>query len=71
MSNWSEERDKLHSHYEELARRHAELDQELLEVYQGHTVNEAARRLKTMKLYLKDEMHRINAYLIQRGLDEL
>jgi hypothetical protein len=25
--------------------------------------------MKTMKLYLKDEMHRINAYLIQKGLE--
>jgi hypothetical protein len=25
--------------------------------------------MKTMKLYLKDEMHRINSYLIQKGLE--
>jgi hypothetical protein len=25
--------------------------------------------MKTMKLYLKDEMHRINGYLVQKGLE--
>ena len=33
------------------------------------TVTDEVRRMKTMKLYLKDEMHRINAYLLQKGLE--
>jgi len=38
-------------------------------MYNNSYVTEEVRRMKTMKLYLKDEMHRINAYLIQKGLE--
>ena len=69
MSNYDKVEDKLRSHYEELKRKHRELDTELETKYNNQTVSEEARRMKTMKLYLKDEMHRINAYLIQKGLE--
>ena len=69
MSNWSETKDKLLAHYDELKRKHRELDEELKIKYNKMTVTEEVRRMKTMKLYLKDEMHRINAYLIQKGLE--
>ena len=69
MSNWEQNKDKLLAHYEELERKHRELDKELLERYNNEAITEEARRMKTMKLYLKDEMHRINAYLIQKGLE--
>ena len=69
MSNWDETRDKLQAHYDELARKHKELDDELETKYNNMTVTDEVRRMKTMKLYLKDEMHRINAYLIQKGLE--
>ena len=69
MSNYDNVEDKLRAHYEELKRKHRELDTELKERYNNQTVTEEVRRMKTMKLYLKDEMHRINAYLIQRGLE--
>ena len=69
MSNYDEIENKLRAHYEELERKHRELDNELKERYNNATVTEEARRMKTMKLYLKDEMHRINAYLIQKGLE--
>jgi len=68
MSNYHEEPDKLIHRYEELERKHRELDT-LLEVkYHNMTVTDEVRKLKTMKLYLKDEMHRINAQLVQMGL---
>jgi uncharacterized protein YdcH (DUF465 family) len=69
MSNYDEIEDKLRAHYEELERKHRELDKELIERYNNQTITEEARRMKTMKLYLKDEMHRINSYLIQKGLE--
>ena len=69
MSNWTETKDKLLAHYEELARKHKELDEEIEERYNNITATEEVRRMKTMKLYLKDEMHRINAYLVQKGLE--
>jgi uncharacterized protein YdcH (DUF465 family) len=69
MSNFNDEADKLLAHYEELKRKHKKLDTELETRYNNQTVTEEARRMKTMKLYLKDEMHRINSYLIQKGLE--
>jgi len=69
MSNYDSTLDKLRAHYEELERKHRELDKEIETKYNNITVTEEVRRMKTMKLYLKDEMHRINAYLIQKGLE--
>lgn len=69
MSNYENEEDKLRAHYDELKRKHRELDEELETKYNNMTVTEEVRRMKTMKLYLKDEMHRINLYLIQKGLE--
>ena len=69
MSNYDATTDKLRAHYDELKRKHKELDIELEKRYNSQTITEEARRMKTMKLYLKDEMHRINAYLIQKGLE--
>ena len=69
MSNYDEVEDKLRAHYEELERKHRELDTELETKYNNMTVTEEVRRMKTMKLYLKDEMHRINLYLVQKGLE--
>jgi hypothetical protein len=68
MSNYENTEDKLRAHYTELERKHRELDIELEVKYNNMTVTDEVRRMKTMKLYLKDEMHRINAYLIQQGL---
>jgi len=69
MSNYDEVEDKLRAHYAELERKHRELDTELKTKYNNMTITEEVRRMKTMKLYLKDEMHRINSYLIQKGLE--
>jgi uncharacterized protein YdcH (DUF465 family) len=69
MSNYDNVEDKLRAHYDELKRKHKELDEEIEIKYSNVTVSEEVRRLKTMKLYLKDEMHRINAYLVQKGLE--
>mgnify|MGYP001597766742 FL=1 len=69
MSNYDDDDDKLKAHYDELERKHKELDKDIEERYNNVTVSEEVRRMKTMKLYLKDEMHRINEYLIQKGLE--
>ncbi len=68
MSNYESTDDKLRTHYAELERKHRELDIEIDLMYNNAYVTDEVRRMKTMKLYLKDEMHRINAYLIQQGL---
>jgi hypothetical protein len=59
MSNFENEADKLQSHLEELTRKHRELDTELEVKYNNMDITPEVRRLKTMKLYLKDEIHRI------------
>jgi uncharacterized protein YdcH (DUF465 family) len=69
MSNYNEIESKLRAHYEELERKHREIDNDIIKRFQNQTVTDEARRMKTMKLYLKDEMHRINLYLIQKGLE--
>ena len=69
MSNYELEKDKLKSHLIELERKHKELDTELKVKYNNMTVTDEVRKMKTMKLYLKDEIHRINARLIQLGLE--
>ena len=69
MSNYDEVEEKLRAHYAELERKHRELDDELIERFNNQTITDEVRRMKTMKLYLKDEMHRINLYLIQKGLE--
>ena len=51
------------------SRKHKELDTELEVKYNNMTVTDEVRKMKTMKLYLKDEIHRINARLIQLGLE--
>ena len=68
MSNYGSETDKLRSHLEELERKHRAIDKEIETRYNNVAVSEDVRRMKTMKLYLKDEIHRINAQLIQIGL---
>ena len=69
MSNYNEVEDKLRAHYAELKRKHRELDEDIQQLHTNAYVTEEVRRMKTMKLYLKDEMHRINAYLVQKGLE--
>ena len=63
MSNFEDEADKLRAHLEELTRKHRELDTELEVKYNNQNITPEVRRLKTMKLYLKDEIHRINSKL--------
>lgn len=61
-------KESLQSHLESLTVRHRDLDNEILELERHYSVNEEVRRLKTQKLWLKDEIHRINAQLIQMDL---
>ena len=69
MSNYDEIENKLRAHYDELHRKHKELDEEIETKYNNISATDEVRRMKTMKLYLKDEMHRINSQLVQMGLE--
>jgi len=68
MSNYENEQDKLRNRLEELEKRHRELDKEIERRYHNITISDDVRKMKTMKLYLKDEIHRLNSQLIQLGL---
>ncbi len=59
----SDNLDKLESHFEELQRRHRQIDNYLKDEYNNQTITQEVRMLKTQKLWLKDEMHRIQRKL--------
>lgn len=63
MSNYENENDKLTTHLEELRRKHRELDTHISEVYHNKNLTPEVYRLKTQKLWLKDEIHRIETKL--------
>lgn len=65
MSNVEHDIDKLKGHLNELERRHKELDSIIETRYNNITASDEVRRMKTMKLWLKDEMYRINQQLIR------
>ena len=68
MSNFDSQYDKIRSHLEELERRHKEVDIEIETRYNNVTVSDEVRKKKTMKLWLKDEIYRINQQLIRMSL---
>ena len=60
-------RESLQSHLESLTVRHRDLDNEILELEKHYSVTEEIRRLKTQKLWLKDEIHRLKRDLETYG----
>jgi hypothetical protein len=68
MSNFDNEYDKILNHLEVLERRHKELDIEIETRYNNITVSDEVRKKKTMKLWLKDEIYRINQQLVRMSL---
>jgi len=68
MSDYTDASDKIRAHLEELERKHRNLDELIESRYHNMSITEEVRKLKTMKLYLKDEIHRLNAQLIQLEL---
>ena len=55
----SENLDKLQAHFNELQRRHRNIDNYLKAEYNNQTITDEVRVLKTQKLWLKDEIYRI------------
>lgn len=62
MSNYDNEYDKTRAHLDELVRKHRELDEFIIKEFSTSSSSEA-RRYKTQKLWLKDEIHRLETYL--------
>ena len=63
MSNYTEQHDKLAVHLQELYKKHRELDDEIKVLYTKFVVDQELNLLKTKKLWLKDEIHRLETEL--------
>ena len=55
--------DSIKSHLEELVKKHRALDEQITDLEHHYNITEEVRRLKTQKLWLKDEIHRITKQL--------
>ena len=60
-------KESLTSHLKALTVRHRDLDNEITDLEKHYTITEEIRRLKTQKLWLKDEIYRIKRQLAVYG----
>tara|TARA_B100001287_G_scaffold273481_1_gene276996 strand:+ start:5652 stop:5855 length:204 start_codon:yes stop_codon:yes gene_type:complete len=67
MSNFTEKHNKLAIHLQELYKKHRTLDDEIKSLYKSFEKEEIVNRMKTKKLWLKDEIHRIERELKALG----
>ena len=63
MSDFTERHEKIAVHLQELYRKHRTLDDEVKELYNSFAGDEVINRKKTAKLWLKDEIHRLETEL--------
>ena len=63
MSDFTEKHEKIAVHLQELYRKHRALDDEVKELYNKFASDEIINRKKTAKLWLKDEIHRLETEL--------
>ena len=63
MSNYSDQHDKIAVHLQELYKRHRTLDEEIKVLYNKFEPEQILNRMKTQKLWLKDEIHRLESQL--------
>lgn len=63
MSNYNERHDKIVVHLKELYQKHRALDEEIKSLYNHFARDEEINRMKTKKLYYKDEIHRLETEL--------
>lgn len=67
MSNFTEKHNKIATHLQELYRKHRTLDDEIKEMYKKFEREEVVNRMKTKKLWLKDEIYRLERELKALG----
>ena len=63
MSNFTEKHNKIATHLQELYRKHRALDDDIKVLYNKWEDDYKVNRLKTEKLWLKDEIHRLETEL--------
>ena len=67
MSNFTERHNKIATHLQELYRKHRDLDDEVKLLYTTFADDGTINRKKTQKLWLKDEIHRLETELKALG----
>lgn len=67
MSNFTERHNKIATHLQELYRKHRALDDEIQNMYNKWEEDGLINRKKTQKLWLKDEIHRLENELKALG----
>ena len=67
MSNYTDQHDKIAVHLQELYKKHRSLDEEIKMLYNKFESEQILNRMKTQKLWLKDEIHRLETELKQLG----
>ena len=67
MSNFTESHDKIATHLQELYTKHKSLDDEIKRMYNTYEQDGTINRKKTHKLWLKDEIHRLEEQLKELG----
>ena len=67
MSNFTERHNKIATHLQELYRKHRALDDEVKRLYTSFADDGVINRKKTAKLWLKDEIHRLETELKELG----
>jgi hypothetical protein len=63
MSDYTDQHDKLAVHLQELYKRHRTLDEKIKVLYNSFVDDHEINVLKTKKLWLKDEIYRIETEL--------
>ena len=67
MSNFTNEHNKIAGYLQELYKKHRTLDEEIKVLYNKFEPEHILNRMKTQKLWLKDEIHRLETELKQLG----
>ena len=63
MSNFTYEHNKIAGYLQELYKKHRTLDEEIKVMYNTFASDSEINRLKTKKLWYKDEIHRLETRL--------
>ena len=67
MSDFTERHEKIAVYLQELYRKHRALDEEVKSLYNSFADDGLINRKKTAKLWLKDEIHRLETELKALG----
>ena len=67
MGNYSDAHDKIVVHLKEVYKKHRNLDERIKVCYNNREDELLINRMKTQKLWLKDEIHRLETELKELG----